>query len=259
MTASLAGRPVDAVLFDYGNTLITVRRPQRSLERAYDSIAALLRARLGAHVPCGSVLLHAVHDRLEAAVFDHDRNGSLEEINLTAAALDAYADLGVTLSEADLDEVTRVEQTAWWDGITVPADVRPVLETLRAGGVRTGICSNAPYHPATLLAQLEHLRLAELLDSVTFSSQVGWRKPSPLIFERALAQLGGEAATTVMVGDTVSSDIRGAHGAGLRAIRLREHSDDQDTSEIADVVIDRLAELPRLLNIDGGQGSPSRN
>lgn len=247
MIGELPGGPVTAVLFDYGNTLITVRRPHEALARAYADIEALLRDRNGGGIPTAEVLRRAVHDRLELAVADHDRTGVLEEIDLVSAARNAYAALGVEVTGADLDEILLIEQRAWWEGITVPPDVPAVLARLRERGLRTGICSNAPYHPLALVAQLDHLGLAALLDSAVFSSQVGWRKPSPRIFEAALDRLGAAAAATVMVGDTVRTDVAGAHRAGMRAVRLREHVDDSDGSEPADAVIDRLVDLPAVL------------
>jgi putative hydrolase of the HAD superfamily len=78
---------------------------------------------------------------------------------------------------------------------------------------------------------------------------VGWRKPSPHIFQAALAALQADPETTVHVGDRLREDVDGAHAAGMRAIRLREHHDDPDPDQRADAVLDRLAGLPALLGI----------
>jgi putative hydrolase of the HAD superfamily len=98
-------------------------------------------------------------------------------------------------------------------------------------------------------AQLAHAGLADLVDAAVFSSEVGWRKPSPHIFAAALHALGATADRTVMVGDHVRNDIDGAHAAGLRAIRLREHFDDPDPNGHADAVLDRIEDLPGLLGL----------
>src|SRR5438309_9878562 len=68
--------------------------------------------------------------------------------------------------------------------------------------------------------QLDHFGIAAHLDSVTFSAEIGWRKPSPRIFEAALGALGERADTTVMIGDSVDDDIAGARAAGLLAVRV---------------------------------------
>lgn len=236
-----ADAPVNAVLFDYGMTLVTHQRPTGSLERAYADIAALLGRRWrGAPVPSPAVLLTTVHDGVEAAVAAHALTGSLRELRLGPVYAGAYASMGLRLDRATLRAVQLLEQRAWFTGMRVPAITPTALGALRWRGVRIGLCSNAPYLAAAMEEQLVHLDLRPLLDSVTFSGSAGWRKPSPRIFRRALAALGASAATTLMVGDRSVEDVDGAHGVGMRAARLRAHVDDAPTEERAEYVLDRL-------------------
>ncbi|MDC0661419.1 TIGR01458 family HAD-type hydrolase [Marinobacter sp. SS21] len=46
-------------------------------------------------------------------------------------------------------------------------------------------------------------------------------KPSPLFFQQALAEAGGQACDTLMVGDDVQADVLGALDAGLHACLVR--------------------------------------
>jgi len=243
--ARLRAQPVAAVLFDYGLTLMTFTRPVDALRRAYERIAA----RLADPRWTAGILLDAVHDRVAARVAAHEAAGTLEEIDVVAAHRDAYRDLGIDLDPAALDAAMREEQVAWWDGIHVAPDAPATLHTLRTAGLRLGICSNAPYRPASMREQLAHVGLLPMVDAAVFSGEVGWRKPSPQIFAAALQALGAHPATTVHVGDRIREDVDGAHAAGMRAIRLREHYDDPDPDSRADAVLDRLADLPALLGI----------
>jgi len=247
--ARLRGAPVEAILFDYGLTLVTYARPSAALHRAYTRIAALLPDPPGGGRWDADALLDAVHDRVDARVAEHESAGSLEELDIHAAHRDAYADLGVVLDADRLDTAMRLEQEAWWEGMRVAPDTVSTLTALRQAGLRLGICSNAPYRPASMRQQLAHVGLLPLVDSAVFSGEVGWRKPSPRIFQAALDALGAQPAAAVMVGDRLREDVDGAHAAGLRAIRLREHHDDPDPDERADAVIDRLGDLPALLGI----------
>lgn len=248
------GPPIDAVLFDYGMTLVTFARPAGALEQAYVDIAARLSRRYGARrVPPAEVLLTTVHDGVEAAVARHEQSGALREIRLRRVYAEAYRSLGLRIRGALLDEVQIIEQRAWWGGMRVPAVTLATLGALRWRGVRVGICSNAPYHLTGLQEQLEHLGLRALVDSTTFSGEVGWRKPSPRIFKRALRDLGAQPATTLMVGDRTLEDVEGAHDAGLRAARLRAFVDDAAPEERADVVLDTLDEVVAL--VDAGRRS----
>jgi HAD superfamily hydrolase (TIGR01662 family) len=244
----IAGPPVGAVLLDYGLTLVTYRRPTAALERAHREISSLLARRLGVAVPDGARLLTAVHDVVEAAVEAHEAAGSLEEIDLEPVAATAYRELGLELPAPLLDEVRRLEQEAWVEGVTVAPRTVPTLTELRRRGLRLGVVSNAPYRAASMRDQLAHLGLLPLLDAAVFSSAVGWRKPSPRIFERALAELGSSAEETLMVGDRVREDVEGARAAGMRAVLLREHRADPAGPAAADAVIDRLDDLVLLLD-----------
>jgi putative hydrolase of the HAD superfamily len=245
-SATLQGHPVAAVLFDYGLTLITHSRPTQALAAAYEHIAATLP---GNRWPAAH-LLEAVHDRVAARVAEHEAAGILEELDVVEANRVAYRDLGIDLSDAQLDLALRLEQEAWWQGVQVAPGAPRTLQELRTQGLRVGICSNAPYRPASMREQLAHVGLLPLVDAAVFSGEVGWRKPSPRIFEAALTALEAQPATTVMVGDRLREDVDGAHAAGMLAVRLREHYDDPGPPDRAEAVLDRLADLPALLGLD---------
>ena len=250
MTASLDGRPVTAVLFDYGGTLAGFTRPDAALLRAYESISARLVA--GGHAaPTARVLLRDVHDRVDAELLSHRRSGNLEEIDLVAVARDAYAAAGIKLDDDTLDDVLRVEQEAWWEGVHAEPTAAATLDALRAAGVKVGVCSNAPYRARSLHEQLAHIGLRDHLDSATFSAEVGWCKPDSRIFETALRSLRADASDAVMVGDSEHDDVAGAHGVGMRAVLYRplavDAGDQPDSA--AEHVIKRLSELPGLLGL----------
>jgi putative hydrolase of the HAD superfamily len=248
--SGLAGPPVTAVLLDYGLTLVTYRRPDTALARVHAEISELLARRLGVDVPAGARLLRAVHDVVEAAVAAHEREGGVEEIDLEPVTAAAYRDLGLELPAEVLDEVRDLEQQAWVEGMIVTPDAVPTLRVLRRHGIRLGLVSNAPYRAASMRAQLELLGLRSLLDAAVFSSEVGWRKPAPQIFERALSALGARPESTLMVGDRGREDVDGAHAAGMRAALLREHWCDPGGETPPDAVLDRLAAVVPLVAPD---------
>jgi HAD superfamily hydrolase (TIGR01662 family) len=239
--------PIEGVLFDYGSTLITLQRPQEQLEKAYANIREKLSRHLPATIPNPSILLRDIHDRLEAEIVSYVKSGELEEIDVQLLEAKAWADLGVELPDWLLAEIMHEVQVAWWHGVKVGLDVVETLRILRELGLRVGLCSNAPYVPQSMEAQLQHLGLLKYLDCAVFSSAVGWRKPSPILFEHALQTLGTSAQRTVMVGDRIREDIQGAHAVGMRAIRTRQYFDDHSHEDVADATVDRLADIVSLL------------
>lgn len=241
MTGAGAGKEpaLDGVLFDYGETLAGFSRPEQALANAEERILALLDAVCR---PAPSMAtLRAIFDRVEREVLEHQETGALEEIDVAAVSLRAYEQAGLHLDHDVLDDALRIEQEAWWHGAHLDPEAIPLLDSLRARGIRVGLCSNAPYRVQSLHAQLAFLGLDGHLDAVTFSAEVGWRKPSRRIFAAALSALGTTAERTVMVGDSVAADIAGAHAAGMRAVLIRRSAD--GTSGDADEVIAALHEL----------------
>lgn len=61
----------------------------------------------------------------------------------------------------------------------------------------------------------KHSGLAEITDCFIISESVGVSKPAKKIFELALDQLGARVESTLMIGDSLSSDYQGALNMGL--------------------------------------------
>jgi putative hydrolase of the HAD superfamily len=236
-------RQIDGVLFDYGETLVEFSRPDDALAGAQARMLEVLASsnRGGPSIEG----LRAVLDRVDREVIEFQRTEAPEEMDLPAVALRAYREAGLTVDEAILDELLRLEQEAWWHGARVDPETLPLLQFLRDRGVRTGICSNAPYRARSLHEQVAFLGLAEHLDAVTFSAEVGWRKPATRMFDAALRALGTSAGRTIMVGDREATDIAGAHAAGMRAVLINRHG--VRGASGADAEIAALRELPGAL------------
>jgi|SRR5699024_2748804 len=62
-------------------------------------------------------------------------------------------------------------------------------------------------------------------DSVTTPDDSGVKKPDPLIFEKALAKGKAEKESSVMIGDNVEVDVRGAEQAGFYPIYFNPSED----------------------------------
>ncbi len=125
-------------------------------------------------------------------------------------------------------------------------DVTPVLQELSRRGVKVGLISNSH---RSLASFQQHFDLHGLIAGAISSSEHGFLKPHPSIFEAALRLLGVEAAESVMVGDSFAHDIEGARRIGMRGVLVQRaepgvshqpHPDDVP-------VIRTLAELPSLL------------
>lgn len=197
-----AERPIKAVTFDVGGTLI---EPWPSVGHIYAEVAE----RWG--------ITHATPEALNRAFaavwearrpFDHSRAAWQRLVDQTFAAAGAGRP-----SNACFDAIYRrfAEASAWREF----KDVRPALETLAARGLKLGLVSNWDERLRPLLADLG---LAKYFRASIISCEAGATKPDRKIFQRAATELGCEPATMVHVGDSVPEDVEGALAAGLRAV-----------------------------------------
>jgi putative hydrolase of the HAD superfamily len=110
-----------------------------------------------------------------------------------------------------VDDQRYTRAFAVFDG--VPA----VLRELRDRGLGLGICSNWDW------GLDRHLRangIAELLDFVVCSAEVGRRKPHPTMFDLVLHHAGAPADRVLFVGDNWVEDVGGASDAGMRTVHV---------------------------------------
>jgi putative hydrolase of the HAD superfamily len=152
---------------------------------------------------------------------------------------DALAQQGIDDADlaAELAERFPAERRAYHE---VFEDVVPALDEL---GRRHRLALITNGASCLQREKLDASGLAGRFDAVVVSGDSGAGKPDPAIFRLALDRLGGEAAGAWMIGDSLERDVRGALGAGLRAVWVNRFGDDGDHEP----QVTTLAELPALL------------
>jgi phosphoglycolate phosphatase len=98
------------------------------------------------------------------------------------------------------------------DDVQLLPGARELLVALRARGIKTGVFTNK-HGPSSRLACV-HLGVADLLNVNFGATDTAWLKPDPQFARHVLAALGAEAATTLLVGDSIY-DCQAARNAGL--------------------------------------------
>ena len=169
--------------------------------------------------------------------------------NILAVCLDC----GDTL----VDEGTEVKTVG---DVSLRADLIPgadtLLRTLKERGYPLALVADGP--TATFENNLKPYGLYELFDGYAISEQVGVMKPDARIFIQALTQLGIEAreyGRTVMVGNNLARDIKGANDLGMISVWLdwapRRPKVHADESEIPQFTIKQPLELLAVLDLLG--------
>jgi HAD superfamily hydrolase (TIGR01662 family) len=109
-----------------------------------------------------------------------------------------------------------VEITAAWqrhENFELYEDALPVLEELRALGLKLGLVSNSA---RDMLEFARHHGLD--VDAGISSFHHGKTKPHASIFRAALELLEVDPNDAAMVGDTVEDDVEGARAIGMQAV-----------------------------------------
>jgi HAD superfamily hydrolase (TIGR01549 family) len=233
--------PIEAVTFDFWNTI--AREPPGTMSE---------RRRLAVAAACEQCGVEVEAERLVESLAEvsrrHHRSWSegthfpprqAAEMLIEALGIEGAAE--ELVAEAFLASGRSAE-------LRLAPHIGETLAALVEDGVRLGIVCDAGFTGGELLR--EHLDRADLLHHFSgwaFSDEVGHYKPSPQIFEAALAALEAEPAAALHVGDLRRTDIAGAAALGMRTVRYRALQDDPDPGVEADHVLDDHRELPPLL------------
>lgn len=244
---------LDAVTFDYWNTLLVGNDP-RHADRRRDSLLEVL-ARAGVRADVAQL-----RRSQGAAIEAFNERWRRNEVFGAAEAVD------LLLSDQDLvvDDQVRTELVQCFTDPHPDHDPDPTpnigdaLEALKSAGVRIGIICDVGLTPSPALRRsLARHGLLGFFDHWSFSDEVGTFKPDPAIFGHALAGLGGiEPSRAAHVGDLRRTDVAGANAVGLTSVRYHGVYDDpgtpeEGTSDVeAAIVLADHADLAAALDLD---------
>ncbi len=232
---------VEAVLFDYGRTLVTFEYPAAELSAVVERFRPAIAAASSSPAPPAAEIMERVLLPLEALV----ENPALDEVRYMDVFARAWRDAGLDLPEQLLYEILDAEQLVWDGAARVDPVGLEVLAWLGAHGYKRAVCSNAPFPPEMMRRQVDGNGVGALVEGVVFSSQVGRRKPAPEVYLAALDSVGAEARHTLFVGDRLREDYEGPRAIGMRAVICTAHAALSPGDGIP--TIDSLAELRSVL------------
>ncbi|WP_255195176.1 HAD family hydrolase [Halorarius litoreus] len=194
--------PIDAVLFDVDDTLCRYRRSAAELlSLAFDDVGV---------EPFFSV--EAYHRRYSEFMPETDGVADLRRECFAAIAEESGFERDVGYAVADAFAAERDHR-----------DVEPLpgaLEAVESLGEdhAVGVVTNGD--PGMQSQKLEGLGLADAFEVVVHAGYDTAAKPDPEPFERALSVLDVSPERAVHVGNSLSSDVAGAHNAGVGSVWL---------------------------------------
>jgi len=194
---------IQTILWDIDNTLLDFGAAERAALRT-----CFARFGLG-ECPDESLARYSAINQSWWRRLERGEN-TKEEI-LRGRFVEYFAGEGIPC--ADVDGFNHAYQLALGETVVFRDNGRQLVASLR-GRVRQYAVTNG-----TRLAQERKLKnsgLDRLLDGVFISELVGAEKPSRVFFDRALQEIGAcDPRETVIVGDSLTSDMRGGNNAGI--------------------------------------------
>lgn len=197
------------MFFDAGNTLLRMN---------YDVLAGQISAR---GMPIVAERVREAELRARVRLDPELAPGVSTESRSTAGRYLRYLleECGVT------DEATMQALAEWRRTYNPPVgmwhladpEAEAALRLLAERGIRTAVISNSNGSVRSILTELG---LAQYLDFVLDSAEVGVEKPDPRIFRLALEQAGVAPEHAVYVGDLYSVDVLGARQVGMEALLM---------------------------------------
>lgn len=203
---------IEAIGFDFFNTLITVR-PQAmdlAMERLWTS---LMQSSITVDFASFTREHHlAAQEHLRIA-----RQNRRETHNRFWIST-ALCRLGHNIRAADKRISLAVEAyfSAFSDHSCLIPDTLRMLSTLK-DRYRLGILSNFTHAPA-LRKILDDLNLAQYFQALLISDELGYRKPKDSVFKALLKALDVDKDKLIYIGDDPECDIDGAYEAGIESI-----------------------------------------
>jgi putative hydrolase of the HAD superfamily len=246
---------VRAIMFDFADTLVHTERFD------YDTCLKKMAQSIGKDG------ISVPFEDFKRAYFDsRDRfykqtEKTLEEQDFAERIRETLRNCGIMLNLEDevVREAAEAFSNCFAKSITIESYLPSLLERLHKR-YRLAVVSNMSLAEA-IFQSLKELSISKHFDAVLVSGVLGWRKPSPRLFQAALEALDVKAVEAVFVGDSPIADVEGARKLGMKTVLVVEKRRKQPSTDTfqfymregksnvkPDRTIRKLANLPRAMH-----------
>lgn len=232
---------LEALIFDYGNTLIEFGPSQ--VDACDQALSDALKTMFGPH---NFDELQEIQHRERRSPYQ----GEFKENDLAGTTRSLIQSLfEMEASDDQLAELLEVRFNVMVSSIDVDSSVHDLLERL-SKRFRLGLISNYPCSRSINHSLAQH-GLDQWFETVVVSADVGHVKPHPKLFDLAVSSMNVRPEATLYVGDNWLGDIQGAKRFGMKAAWIRQYIPYENFPETPgdhqpDLVVEHLSELAGL-------------
>ena len=142
------------------------------------------------------------------------------EIDVREVFVELLKKKGISVTEEELQKIARSFRELSRTRLRPYAHVRELIEKLHEQGKKVYLLSNA--QSIFTLDELKILKLDDLFDDILISSDCGYKKPDPVIFEILMKSNGLVPDDCLMIGNDLYSDVLGAKRAGVDSYYIHD-------------------------------------
>jgi HAD superfamily hydrolase (TIGR01662 family) len=239
-------KKIKGIIFDMGSTLIEFENSgwvvlgERSAHRSYNFLKDKGLINLEFELYC-SILRNLLVSAFEIS------EQNLEEFRFEDLALNLFKKLHLEIEDGDYTGFLDTYYKPVTEQVTLIQDAAETLRYFKGEGYKLGLVSNTIFPGRFHLIELKRFKLFPYLDTILFSSEVGYKKPHPQIFLQCLKSLRIGPEESIFIGDKLIEDIGGAKNVGMTGILKYKEGRDYSASIVPDEIIHNLSELPPLV------------
>lgn len=157
------------------------------------------------------------------------------------------ADLGIELAPRTgslIDDMVAAHMGSLSSTMEFPEENRNALDLVFEKTDRMAIVSNFDYAPSAYML-LDKFDIRKYFETVVISVEIGWRKPRPEIFLKALELVNTAPEDALFIGDNYQADVIGAKSVGMDVIWINKNDEtindnryppDHTVSKFADII-----------------------
>lgn len=231
-----------AITFDLWNTIFDV------IDYTEERIDFLTQFLKKGGFPCDKELIREAY--LSALKFFTDTWRS-EHRHISAGERTEYTLRVVGIDLPDTSEkviVKEFEEIVLNNPPRLIDDAARVIKVLHEN-YKLGLICDSGMSPGRILRDiLRGHKILKYFSCTIFSDEVGYTKPNPILFKKALEKLNAEPAEAIHVGDLLRTDIAGAKAVGMKAVWFNWKNEQRSEREVVpDYEIHKLSELLSIL------------
>ncbi len=195
------------ILFDYGHTLLS--------EPGWDPMKGLRALLEYADRRCSEEEIQHIYavgsEYYDTVIMPVKEQGGDIPWKTAARLVLGSCGVGLTISPDEAEDIYWNAETC---GAVMPG-ADEMLDAIASLGILYGVVSNLTMSGEALERRIRRLIPHAVPELVVTSSDIGVRKPNPMIFGYALSRCGASAEHTWFCGDNPQADVEGSSAAGM--------------------------------------------